>query len=398
MDELEVADGQVLYEQLSGTWSDVIKMDALMTSQLRSLFRKRDFDSFWAEADILTAPNLGEVLASPTPPPFEYFVELPCVLDMEKKELRGFNIVYGLPLVKPGRKPRLGIGSMADQKQGAAPRTRDYKDEVIWKLSKYTKESIALGYKIANVGAFMAIRRPPPEDSPAYRGLTLQFEAGMTWRFWSVRQAKGKMIADHYMGHACTWSDEDIEWDGVNTHSPVAEHVVSIEMSTEELLQHLAEKKEKKRLASQAWNHSEKGKATKRRYIENPKNSGVMKASMAAWREKNAEKIKADKKAYRQTEKGKASVRAYNQTESAKASQQAYRQTEKGKSRVRAHKQSEKGKATARAYEQTEKVKASRLARRQKPEYKEKANARRRANRAKKRAEKEAAQMEVDEE
>lgn len=73
------------------------------------------------------------------------------------------------------------------------------------------------------------------------RAWILTLEAAFTYTFWTVWQAEGKLKEDHYMGQVCPW--EDVEWKGLASHSPLAENVVGIELSTEELLAKLEKRR-----------------------------------------------------------------------------------------------------------------------------------------------------------
>lgn len=85
------------------------------------------------------------------------------------------------------------------------------------------------------------------------------------------------------MGRACAWKTR--WYKGLNSHSPLAEDVSGIELSQEELLERMIQKKERDRLRARAFYHSEVGqlyhqayrntaerKAYMRNYHQSPEN------------------------------------------------------------------------------------------------------------------------------
>lgn len=248
MDTLVSADSSKLFKTyLSDILAATIQTDSQMTQKLKNVHQEQSIEWFFKESKISFAPGLDKVLASETSPPIEFFINLPSAVDMDRAELLEVMLVYGLALEKFGEDPRLGIGSAAKQTTGAADRIQNYRGEIIWKLSRYTQQSLKEGFEITNVGVLIVVRLPPPGRlRPLMRALILTIEAGLTWTFWAVWQARDKKIEDHYMGHVCPW--KNLEWKGLASHSPVSEDVAGIELSTEQILEKMDRTRERKKL------------------------------------------------------------------------------------------------------------------------------------------------------
>lgn len=188
MDQLlPASDSKLFKEYLADMVHITLELDVCITPKLKTAHREHDFEWFYNESNMLIAPGLDRIIAGDEPPPIEVIDDLPDLLSIENKTLEKFMTLYVLLVEKPGEQPRLGIGTAASQSKGSAPRVGHYRGEMIYMLSKYTKQSLDEGFKITRLCILLVIPLPQNLDArPLMRGWILTLEASFTWTFWSV--------------------------------------------------------------------------------------------------------------------------------------------------------------------------------------------------------------------
>ncbi|KAK5093278.1 carbamoyl-phosphate synthase (glutamine-hydrolyzing) cpa2 [Exophiala xenobiotica] len=234
-DIVDAKDNELFHDQLFDITSYVLDNDKSITQEIAKVHQNNDYSWFYEQSDMSIPEELPHIMASATPPPFSFFQNLPCVMHIGDREyLRQHMIVYCTTLEKPGCRPRIGVGSAAQQIAGADRRIQHYRQEKTLTYSVKTRESLKDGYKITNVGLLVAIKRPAVELCPRIRAWALTLETDFTFLFSSMWDRNGGNTSDS-MRHACPWDIGALEYDGVNTHSPLKEHVKDLEFSGAEL-------------------------------------------------------------------------------------------------------------------------------------------------------------------
>ncbi|KAI4668708.1 uncharacterized protein J4E78_002536 [Alternaria triticimaculans] len=160
------------------------------------------------------APGLFEALNSATPPTLAFLKSLPTSASKDWA-------VYLLVLEKPGCRPLCYVGSATNAELGVGARFSGYRNRV--GIPVYVEAALNAGYHITSYGVLVTMPRPPKLQILAYRTLFKSIEAVMTFAF-------GTMIPgghDSGLIYLCRWDIDDLEWDPLNSHSPLAEGVRS---------------------------------------------------------------------------------------------------------------------------------------------------------------------------
>lgn len=188
MDELIPASESKLFkEYLADMVHTTLELDVSITPKLKKAHRDHDFDWFYNMSNMLIAPSLDRIISADEPPPIEVIDTLPDLLAIDNKILRKYMTLYVLLVEKEGEQPRLGIGTAASQAQGSAPRVGHYRNETIYMLSRFTKQSMDEGFKISRLCVLLVVPLPQNQDArPLMRAWILTLEASFTWTFWSV--------------------------------------------------------------------------------------------------------------------------------------------------------------------------------------------------------------------
>lgn len=231
------SESELFRDQLFEIVTCVMDADKQITPKLGQVHEKHDFNYFFETFDLHIHPGLPYVMAADKPPSIGFFYDLPSALELEASVLRQWFIDYALIMEKPGHKSRLSIGSASACKAGASGRMRDYQEELISKFGIWVQKSRQEGFEITHIGILFAFPIPLDELRPIGRCWTLTLEAVSTWKFWTPW--RGPTSIDHetyYMRHACPWDLADLEWDGLNSHSPLREGVSGVELSPEAVL------------------------------------------------------------------------------------------------------------------------------------------------------------------
>lgn len=223
--------------------------------------------------------------------------------------------MYFVILEKPGHKSRAGVGSAACQESGARSRVKNYQDNYVCKFSKYTRSSIQEGFEMTHLALIAAIPIPPLELRPLGRAWILTLEGVFTWKLWTLYRGPNRKNGQgfEYMRHVCPWDIEDLDWDGLNSYSPLRDGVDSIELTMEELQAKEARRKEIAREHRRIWEQIPDNKARLKeihaRYNKSDRGRAVArafyhrnKAANTAWFVQK----KAAEKERRETEESKA--------------------------------------------------------------------------------------------
>jgi hypothetical protein len=87
------------------------------------------------------------------------------------------------------------------------------------KLPALVEEALGKGYQITHKGVLVRFIYPSVTDRPEYRMLAKALEATFAWVFWAMRSKR----KDYFMGHQCLWDFNELEYDGLCTHSALNE-------------------------------------------------------------------------------------------------------------------------------------------------------------------------------
>lgn len=175
-------------------------------------------------ANLSFAPGLLDIISSSTPPTVDFFKSLPT----EASKRWG---IYLHVLEKQGCKTAIYIGSGTQVDLGVSTRLSQYKHGR--KLPRYVAAYLDKGYEIVYTGLLCWMPIPGPADVPKYRILIVAAEATFTFLFWAIRCSTEYGFGLH---HTCPWGSNNLEYDGLCSHSPLMEGVVSdFDLSPEEL-------------------------------------------------------------------------------------------------------------------------------------------------------------------
>lgn len=260
----------VLYE----TVLPLVDTDTVTAWSMKLFHQKYHVFTFIQNLDMYVSPILPDAMVSETPPSMDFWYSLPSAFGLDDAVLKTHVIVYAVVLEKDGEVPRIAIGSGCNSVSGAQNRTvtwaREYKD----KLPMRVKEFMEKGYDITHMGVIVMI---PMDGKDAIwsmlSGWIITLESAFTFLFWSIYQVAGKGIKDHYLGHICPFFDEDFEYLGLNTHSPMMEGVRDLELTPDELVYALNYRRNYHKI----WRASEHGKALKKAHSAGYKLSAEQK-------------------------------------------------------------------------------------------------------------------------
>lgn len=215
-----------------------LKVTDSPSTDMRKVIQDIHVYSFINEIDIFVHPSLPDALVADSPPPIEFFKALPHIDEMDNDVRKDHFLVYVLVLENDKNKPVIAIGSGAALAEGCRGRLRNYKDDYM--LPTRVAELIRNhGYTITHHGilALMPYRQLALQSMPYALGWAKLLEAMYTFVFWSIHQAPGKLITDHYLGHLCPSNCSEMPYLGANTHSPLWERIMSLAATPEELIE-----------------------------------------------------------------------------------------------------------------------------------------------------------------
>ena len=204
---------------------------------------RESFEEICTSTPLSFAPNLLNVLKSPTPPPLRFFQTLP-------KPMGKFWGVYVVLLTKRGHKSKLYVGSGTEVEYGYLGRLSKYSVDKISKKMRRRKLSSSLprfvarayrnGYTLDHAGLLCWTAIPPPERVPRGRVRVVAVEAV----FASIFYAAFKTIIDPLWTDFMPWDRDDVSWDPLCSHSALKETVAGdFDLSSEQLIAMAAARK-----------------------------------------------------------------------------------------------------------------------------------------------------------
>jgi hypothetical protein len=197
-------------------------------------------EEYLQSAALEFAPGLLDVLDAASPPPLAFFKGLPLIA--------GFCwAVYALTLEKPGCRPRVYIGKSTNSARGAIVRLADY--DLQKTLPEFVKKSLDDGFTITHKGFLCIKRNPLASQFAVVETIILALEATFTFFFWAM----WSRVKDYNMSHARGWPINAFEYDGCCSHNPMIEKLAWTELTTEQAIALLAERKEKKIDSDTSW-------------------------------------------------------------------------------------------------------------------------------------------------
>ena len=159
------------------------------------------------------APGFLDVVQSAVPPTIEWFKQLP------EKPLNVWA-VYAIVLEKMGHRPKVYSGSGTDSGRGVRSRFNRYQKQT-GQLPRFVKQALDDGYTITHKGFLCWAPIPVAGSMYPIVGLFLAMEATFSIVFWTMKSR----TKDYCMPHLCPWSLDDIEYDGLCSHTAIWESI-----------------------------------------------------------------------------------------------------------------------------------------------------------------------------
>lgn len=233
--------------------------------------------AIFAATPLTFAPGLLDVVQSSSPPRLSYFKTTPA-------PARGYWAVYVGTLEKPGCKPKLCIGSGTNAVEGVVNRTRHYLDEKHPSLPRYVRRAFDQGYELTHMGMLCWTPLPPAGIVPRARLRMYGAEAAFTHLFFSAHRFKVDVLWEDLM----PWSREDVEWEPLNSHTPLNEGISGdLKMTPEQLLAADTGRRERYKIVSRA----AAKRSTERQKERDIKAWRLMKRTQnRTWRARNKQK------------------------------------------------------------------------------------------------------------
>lgn len=123
------------------------------------------------------ATGLYDVLQAAQPPSIDYFKSLPIITGL-------LWAIYVIVLEKPGRRPKLYIGSASGQERGASERMHDY--DTGNAMPKFIVAALNDGYEITHKGHLCWTPVPSPSKHGSFHMVMLAIEATLSFFFWAM--------------------------------------------------------------------------------------------------------------------------------------------------------------------------------------------------------------------
>ena len=181
-------------------------------------------------ASVVFAPGLFEVLQAISPPTIAYFKGLP-------SGYLKLWAIYLLVLEQDGRRPKIYIGSATEAKAES--------DGDFTYVSLNVQKALQDGYTITHKGLLCTAPIPPAAFVPCYRVLFVALEATFTFLFWAMYT---KSKHGYGMMDFCPWNIDQLEYDGLCSHSALLELPLGDHELTPEELEAQAIKSREKQL------------------------------------------------------------------------------------------------------------------------------------------------------
>lgn len=166
-------------------------------------------------ASLTFAPGLLNILKSTLPPTIAYFKSLPALKHDDAKRWA----VYLLVLERKGLRPRIYVGSGTNTLEAVHRRFRDHDKKR--DLPKHVIKALEDGYEITHKG--LLCTAPIPDIGLRYPivGLFLLLETYFSIAFWAMKPR----TKDYGMPHLCPWPIELLEYNGLCSHTALAEAI-----------------------------------------------------------------------------------------------------------------------------------------------------------------------------
>lgn len=168
-------------------------------------------ESLFSNTSVEFAPGILHVLKSPDPPTIAYYKTLP--QDAPYK----CWAIYLLVLEKKGCRTLIYMGSGTEATRGVASRFYRYDNGT--SLPVHVEEALDDGYTIVHKGLICWVPIPDVGVRHAVVALFLALEATFSIILWAMKSR----TKDYGMPHLCPWSLDDMEYDGLCSHSSLAE-------------------------------------------------------------------------------------------------------------------------------------------------------------------------------
>jgi len=190
------------------------------------LGHRSDLDSIQICCDLSFAPGLEEVLASPEPPDWSFFLNLPSPSTVQWG-------IYAICLEKKGKPKMLYVGSGTDTNGGVSKRMAHYKPSLSNQPS-LVGPAFKAGYRVTHHGLLCWGKMPAAGFMPRARALFLAIEATFTTIFHAVIE---RPRIDRHYEHVLLWSRESVDWDPLCSHLSLTEPIRGGVGKTEEELE-----------------------------------------------------------------------------------------------------------------------------------------------------------------
>jgi hypothetical protein len=171
-----------------------------------------EFDAINAANPLTYAAGLLHALSQDKPPPASFFSALP-------KPKGKFWAVYAGLLTRPDHRPKIVIGSGTNSSWGASTRMTHYKDKKHQSLPRFVRQAYDNGWSLAHMGCLAWGSIPPASAVPRGRVRYVAQEALWTNIFFTGNVS----IMDPLWVHLMPWKRDQVEWDWLNSHTPLNE-------------------------------------------------------------------------------------------------------------------------------------------------------------------------------
>ena len=252
-DTIEIQSMSASAWMLDQMWGCICDIPKMLKSMLYDdiVPTQEDLRSVPCFENLTFAPGFMDVVRKDSPPNLDFFKSLPT------DEFKKWG-VYALVLEKPGCRPRLYVGSGTDSVDGVASRFRRYRIDRQW--SNFNLRAIQDGYTVTHMGLLCWIPIPDPKSIPITRLFVKALEGTLSFLFWAMRtpEKSGAAYTDYNMTHRCLWRIEDLDWDGLCSHTSFLEgNKGDFELTEEQLIAHVEEYARRHREACKDWHQKQ---------------------------------------------------------------------------------------------------------------------------------------------
>lgn len=262
-------------DQLCEYFFQILAADPQCSAKNRSALRSHHIFLFFDSVQILVFARLPDILVSEDPPRYEDLLETTSIADIPREILLENYLIYILIAEKDGEPPMAAVGSAANKTKGSTGRVKDYTDGRVYMFPLRLREALENGYEITHIGVLVMLKVPKEARLPIVRCFVLYLETSFTYVLWTLYQGRSKnaiAVDEKLMTNMCPWDIESLEWDGLNTHSPLQEGIHNLELSQDEIVRIAEEAKRKRRQNETKWRNRNRklGKEVAERRQEDP--------------------------------------------------------------------------------------------------------------------------------